>query len=289
MKFKNEFIDKYSKLTNFKEYEKAISQHPKKSLRVNTLKSTVKKVKEALEKRGYPLQPIPWCKEGFYFKAKKRQAIGNLMEHWKGLFYVQSSLSMLPPLILNPSEKDKVLDMCASPGSKTSQLASMMNNKGIIVANDLEEHRIRLLKITLQRLGVMNTVVTKMDGRRIKEKFDKILLDSPCSGTGIIMGSSQRSETSKESWSENRIKNYSKLQKQLAKNAFSLLKEGGTLIYSTCSLDPEEDEEVVEYLETLGAKTQPINITLKGKTKKWVKIWPQDYEVGGFFISKLKK
>jgi len=181
--FKEKFIERYSKLTNFKKFKEYSLKQQDKSIRVNTLKITTPKLKSKLN--DFKLKKIPWCKEGFFISGS-RTDLGNLSEHGLGYFYIQEASSMIPPLVLNPKD-DLVLDMAAAPGSKTTQMAAMMKNSGVIIANDLDYKRIVSLNSNLQRCGVSNTVTTMMEGRFLKNyHFDKILLDAPCSGTGTI-------------------------------------------------------------------------------------------------------
>ncbi|MBM3200268.1 NOL1/NOP2/sun family putative RNA methylase, partial [Candidatus Woesearchaeota archaeon] len=203
-----------------------------------------------------------------------------------------------------PKEDDLVLDLCASPGSKTTQAAAMMKNKGLIIANDNQISRLKPLQINLQRCGVTNTVITLMEGRWFKNyprKFDKIMVDAPCSGIGTIRKSPQTVQW----WNPNFIKQMAGIQKQLLESAFGLLNEGGVLVYSTCTLEPEENEGVVDYLigSYDNAKVENIHLEIKksepvsefeGKTyspevKKCLRIWPQDNDTEGFFVAKIRK
>jgi NOL1/NOP2/sun family putative RNA methylase len=272
---------------------------------VNTLKISVKELKERLEK-NWTLEQTPWCKEGFWIEhgKKERRDIGNLMEHTLGYFYLQEAASMMPPVVLDPKPEEIVLDIAASPGSKTTQIAQYMENKGILIANDYTYERMKPLCINLQRCGVTNAIVTLMEGQRFKRsgiEFDRVLVDAPCSGTGTI----RKSLKTIGIWNPDMIKRLSITQKQLIETGFNLLKEHGTMVYSTCSLEPEEDESVVDFLinKYENAKLQEIKLNLKrsdavlefdGKKyndeiKKCLRIWPQDNDSEGFFVAKIKK
>lgn len=288
MEFKQKFIEKYSRLTDFEEYKKAIQTNLPRSIRINTLKISVDEAKEKL--RDFNLKQVPWCNTGFYIEEEKRD-IGTTKEHKEGMFFIQSSVSMIPSMVLNPNEKDIVLDVSASPGGKTSHLASLMNNRGIMVANDINPKRIRILELNLERCSVMNTIITMMDGRRLKGEYDKILLDAPCTASGNIVGNNRETRRILNIWNENSTKKMSMLQKDLIEHTFSLLKDNGILVYSTCSLEPEEDEEVVDYLlnKNNNAKLEDIDLDIKVKDKKYFKIWPQDNNTEGFFVAKIRK
>lgn len=287
----------------------------KKSIRINTIKVkdktdglyniniTVRDLIDRLKEKGWELRKIPFYEYGYWIE--NFVDVGKTEEFILGYYHTQEAASMIPPIVLDPKENDVILDMAAAPGSKTSQIAMHMNNNGLIIANDVDSIRIAALADNLQRLGVINTIITKMDGREIDKlgiKFDKVLLDAPCSATGAI----RKSISALTKWSENVIRRLSKLQKQLILKAFDVLKERGILVYSTCSIDVEENEEVVDYLlkNRENAKIERINIeNLKhsepilewnGKEydpdiKYTLRIYPWDNDTEGFYIAKIKK
>ena len=300
--FKEKFIERYSKLTDFEEFKKYSLSFLRRSIRVNTLKISVNEIKKRMS-RDFELTPVPWCKQGFWIDhVKGRRAIGNTIEHALGYIYVQEAASMIPPIVLDPKPGEIVLDMCAAPGSKSSQIAALMKNKGILVANDIKGDRIASLGINVQRMGISNILITQMSGERFKgSEFDKILVDAPCSGTGTI----RKSLKTLNLWNPNTIKRIAGLQRKLIDTAFNCLKKGGTLVYSTCSLEPEEDEGVVNYLinKYKNAKLQDIELNIKRspavlrfeddiyskEIKKCLRIWPQDNDTEGFFVAKIRK
>ena len=300
VKFKEEFIKRYSELTDFEKFKKYSLMFLRKSIRVNTLKTSVEEVVSRL-KGKIELTPIPWCKEGFWVKSERRD-FGNMLEHQMGYFYIQEAASMIPPIVLNPKEDETILDMCASPGSKTTQIAQYMKNTGVLVANDVATTRLKALGFNLQRMGVSNTVVTMISGRKFSGfEFDRILVDAPCSGMGTI----RKSFKTIKMWNPNSIKRLCRTQKQLAKTAFENLKAGGTMVYSTCTTEPEENEGVMDYIlnEFENAKLQKISLDIKraepivefekdvysSEVKKCLRIWPQDNDTEGFFVAKIKK
>jgi tRNA (cytosine49-C5)-methyltransferase len=291
MKFKPTFVEKYSQLTDFDAYTKCVSMFARKSLRVNTLKSSAAILLPLLEQQGWCCEQVPWCQEGYYLSHdQQRRDIGNSEEHKKGYFFVQKSVSMIPSLALDPRPGDKVLDACAAPGGKTTHLASLMKNKGILVANEQDNYRINGLIANLERCGVMNAVVTKMNVFGLKEKgFDKVLLDAPCSGSGLIKGETQRSLKTLQAWNPNYIKSMGKVQQKMLAYVYGLVKKGGTLVYSTCSLEPEENEEVVDSLLATGGRLETISLPVKAKDTKYLRIWPQDNNTEGFFVAKIRK
>ena len=302
---KPEFEKRYRKLLGerYDEFLKYSLAYINKSIRVNTLKTTIAGVKASLEKQDFALLQIPWCKEGFWVKGP-RTDLGNLQEHLLGHIYIQEAASMLPATVLKPRPGEIVLDMCASPGSKTTQMASLMENKGLLIANDISGMRMKPLGLNLQRSGIMNVVVTVMHGQQFRTRdveFDKILVDAPCSGTGTI----RRSPDTLRIWNPGMIKRLSKTQKSLIEAAFESLKNGGEMVYSTCSTEPEENEEVIDFLlnkystATLEkidlpiVKSDPVlhfeNKRYSNEIKKCLRIWPQDNNTEGFFVAKINK
>lgn len=298
---KKDFKDRYSSLTDLDKLMQYIQGQERKSLRVNTIKMEVQDLKIRLSDK-LELKQIPWCKEGFFVKRKARFALGSLLEHSLGYFYIQEASSMIPAQVLSPTKDDLVLDIAAAPGSKTTQMAALMKNRGLIVANDIKYERLKALAINLTRMGVLNTVVTLMHGLAFKtNKFDKILLDAPCSGTGTL----RKSPKTLEIYNTSMITKLSKTQQILLLGAFDNLKPNAALVYSTCSLEPQENEGVVDYLlsQRKNATLEKISLDLKsskpvldfkGKNynseiKKCLRVWPQDNDTDGFFVAKIRK
>src|SRR3989344_2893321 len=302
--FKEPFIERYSNLTDFEEFKKYSLSFLRRSIRVNTIKISIDKLQKRLEK-SWNLEQIPWCKEGFYIEhiKKERRDIWNLIEHSLGYFYTQEAASMIPPLVLEPEESDTILDMAASPGSKTTQISALMDNKGILVANDINSERMKPLSLNVQRCGITNCIVTMMYGQRFSGfQFDKILLDAPCSGTGTI----RKSLKTLRIWNPLMVQRLAHTQKSLIEIAFNNLKPGGTLVYSTCSNEPEENEAVIDFLLNKYENAKLEEIKLKNikrsnailefegneyneEIKKCLRIWPQDNDTEGFFVAKIKK
>lgn len=303
IEFKPAFIERYSALTDWEPFKKYSLSFLRRSIRVNTLKANITETKKSIEAKGWKLEQIPWCKEGFWISHPDRKDVGNLWEHHLGQIYVQEAASMIPPLVLQPKAGDIVLDMCAAPGSKATQMAAMMENKGLLVTNDYKGMRIQSLGINLQKSGSTNSIISLMSGTKFKDfQFDKILVDAPCSGTGTI----RKSLKTIRIWNPGMIKKIAKEQKRLAVNAFNNLKPGGTMVYSTCSLEPEENEGVVDHILETFPNAEVEKVTLPGlklcepvlefekkkynpQVKHVLRIWPQDNDTEGFFVCKIKK
>ncbi|HUS50175.1 MAG TPA: RsmB/NOP family class I SAM-dependent RNA methyltransferase [Candidatus Paceibacterota bacterium] len=308
------FKERISKLLKNKEDEedfwKIIREEPVDSIRCNTLKISPDELKEKLEARGWKIkQPFSEYPEIMIIEESsnlKPGELGKSIEHLLGYYYVQEISSMLPILALSPQENDIVLDLCAAPGSKTSQISAMMQNKGTIIANDKDIGRISILATNLERCGCTNVIITRNDAvqlcnrlTKIKMKFDKILLDVPCSGEGTLRSSSKTLLM----WNLKMIQKLSRLQKKIAASAISLLKPEGTLVYSTCTHTPEENEQVVDFLaERFNMQVEKINLPVKCRegitswenenfsqeVKNCCRIYPQDNNTEGFFVAKLK-
>jgi len=299
------FEERYKELlgSRYDEFMKYSLSYIRKCIRVNTLKTSVEEVKSRLGPR-WVLEPISWCPEGFFisFKDGKRFDIGNIPEHQLGFFYVQDAASMIPPVVLEPKPGDTVLDLCSAPGSKTTQIAAMMNNEGVLVANDIDVQRIKPLGMNLNRSGVTNCVVVTRGNKKFEnEYFDRVLVDAPCSGTGTI----RRSLKTLMMWSPGLIKKLSRIQKTLILRGFETLKPGGTMVYSTCTLEPEENEAIVSWLleNNPDADVLPISLDIvrseavtewqgtkyDEQIKHCLRILPQDNDTEGFFVCKIKK
>ena len=284
MEFKKKFIEKYEKLTNFKEYSRAVDKFARKSIRINTLKFSIKDVKKSLEKNGWKLEKVGWCKEGFFVEHKDgRLDIGNTEEYKKGMFFSQGVGSMIPAQFM---KLKLVLDMCAAPGGKTHHLACLMKNKGKIVSNEPNTYRRNVMKLNLDRCGVKNVRLDNQEAEKYMcgELFDSILVDAPCSGSGLIMGNIDRTKKLVKEWNPNMIK-----------KSYSCLKEKGRIVYATCSLEPEEDEQVVEWFlekhkDCKLVKPKALNgFKIKSSCKDYIKIWPQYCGTIGFFVAVIDK
>jgi tRNA (cytosine49-C5)-methyltransferase len=309
IEIKDGFKKRYECLTCWDEFKEYSLSFLRRSIRVNTLKISVDELKERMSKE-WKLEPVPWCEEGFWIDHKGegenyRRDVGNTLEHQLGYIYIQEAASMIPPVVLDPKPGEVVLDMCAAPGSKTTQIAQYMQNKGIIIANDFMGKRLAALGINLQRVSTLNTMMTLMKGNWFEKsgiEFDKVLVDAPCSGTGTI----RKSLKTLRIWNPNMIKKIASEQRRLINTGFNVLKKGGTLVYSTCSLEPEEDEAIVDFLigKYDNARVEEINLKdlkkgniiteFEGKkyseeVKKCLRIWPQDNDTEGFFVCKIKK
>nr|WP_035481976.1 16S rRNA (cytosine(1407)-C(5))-methyltransferase RsmF [Gallaecimonas xiamenensis] len=280
----------------------AACQRPlRRAIRVNTLKISVADFAEQMAQKGWQLETIPWCDTGFWLQRPDEDLpLGNEPEHLLGLFYVQEASSMLPPQALWHCLSEapaKVLDVAAAPGSKTTQLAALMNNQGLLVANEYSGSRVKVLHANLQRLGVSNCALCHFDGKvfgpALPDTFDAILLDAPCGGEGTI----RKDPDALKDWAQSHIDAISEVQQGLIESAFQALKVGGVLVYSTCTLNTQENQGVLAFLAArFGEAVERVSLeglfdgaeqalTEQGE----LHIWPQIYDSEGFFVAAVRK
>ena len=308
------FLERVRKLlpnkSDYQSYLEILKVPPVKSIRCNVLKISPTELKKKLEEKTWKIKQN-WKNHPEIMIVEDNLEPGELgraLEHLLGYYYVQELASMLPVMVLQPNPNELILDLCSSPGSKTTQIASEIQNTGTIIANEISLGRIKILASNLERCGVINTIITKKDGigfcKRLKQEginFDKILVDAPCSGEGTLRSSPKTYLM----WNIKTIKNLSKLQKNLVSSALEILKPNGELVYSTCTHAPEENEEVVDFIlkKFSNVKIQKISLPIKTRegitkwgekeyskeVKKSCRIYPQDNNTEGFFIAKFKK
>lgn len=246
-------------VSDYNNFLAALSNPLRTTFRISPIKAKREEILDLL--RDISTSPLSFYEDGFMVNAD-HLALGNHLAHFLGYIYIQEASSMIPPLVLGPSPGDRVLDLCAAPGSKTTQLARIMQNKGLIVANDIRLDRIKALAFNLDRMGVCNTLITHLNGNRIgrllEGYFDRILIDAPCSSEATI----NKSRAVLYHWGEMNIERMSRIQIGLIISGFRSLRKGGILTYSTCTFAPEENELVVDYLlrKFPEADILPINI-----------------------------
>ncbi len=345
-------FDRYSSFTNLDLLKAASNKPLRKSLRVNTLKSSVAQFKKWAGERGWKLNPVLWCPEAFFIDRNDHSvALGKDILHLLGHVYMQEAASMLPAVLLEAQPGEVILDMSAAPGSKTTQIGAMMGSpstaasgasgggggrgegvsenrggrgEGVLVANDVQEKRLWTLKSSLHRCGVRNNIVTKKVGqwfaKNMTERFDRVLCDAPCTA----QGTSRKDADALLYCSLENIGKMARLQRELLEAAVHACKVGGRIVYSTCTLTPEENEEVVvsilhkfagqveivdprtelrvsgfgfrEILDRAIADSVVVqeaddsrNSQLATRNLPLLRLWPHSFDTEGFFCAVLRK
>jgi len=273
----------------------------RRSIRVNTLKISVNDFLSLVAPYHWQLTPIPWCDAGFWIERHDETVpLGSTAEHLSGLFYIQEASSMLPVSALFYAEAQSpqaVLDVAAAPGSKTTQIAAKMNNAGIVIANEYSASRVKVLHANVTRCGIRDVALTHFDGRvfgaALPEMFDAVLLDAPCSGEGVV----RKDPDALRNWSQASSDAIAQTQIELIESAFHTLKPGGTLVYSTCTLNPQENQHVCLELKRRypdAVEIVPLNQLFAGAEQAitpegFLHVFPQIYDCEGFFVAKLRK
>ena len=271
------------------------SKNRKVTFRVNTLKTNINDVIKILDDNNIKYKRVLWCDEAFIIENVKEYKIRSLDIYKNGEIYMQSLSSMLPPIILNPKENMDILDMTAAPGGKTTQIATMLKNKSNITAIEMNKIRAEKLKYNIEKQGASSVYVMEQDARKIDDffSFDSILLDAPCSGSGTINSNDFKLE---KVFTKKLIEKSIKSQRELLNKAIRILKKGSTMVYSTCSILEDENENIIrEILETKKVELEEINFRgieelprLPEKIKGTLLVMPSE-EYEGFFVAKLKK
>ena len=267
----------------------------KATFRVNTLKSDRDKVEKILKENGIIYKKVPFYSDAFIMENVRENEIRELDIYKNGEIYMQSLSSMLPPIILEPKENMDILDMTAAPGGKTTEIAALVENKSRITAVEMNKIRAEKLKYNLEKQGATCVYVMEQDARKIDDffSFDEILLDAPCSGSGTLNMDNPKLE---KTFTKELIKKSVKSQTVLLRKAINILKKGSEMVYSTCSILKEENEEIIEsVLKT--KKVEIVDIKFPGmeelpklptKIEGTMCVMPtEEYE--GFFVAKLKK
>ena len=243
--YPNAFLQRMENLLGgeYEAFRESLEGTRAQGLRLNCLKGREEDVRN-LCRKAFHLSPVPWAREGYYCEEGDRP--GKHPYHEEGLYYIQEPSAMAPAALLSPLPGERVLDLCAAPGGKTTQLAAMMDGRGLLVCNEIHPARAKILSQNVERMGIGNAVVTNMDSgslsSRFPEYFHRILVDAPCSGEGMF----RKDPEARTEWSPDKVELCSLRQREILHNAAAMVKPGGFLVYSTCTFAPEEDEETIE-------------------------------------------
>ena len=271
----------------YDDFKKALLEKPVKGLYLNRNKKNVEKVLEEQYIEHHPIVENGYLYDENYHPGRSAYFLA-------GLYYIQEPSAMLVADALPIEPDDFVLDMCAAPGGKSCEIASRLTGEGVLIANDIEASRARVLSENVERFGLDNTIVTNVDPMRFtkqfQEAFDKIVLDAPCSGEGMF----RKLEQAVDTWSEDKVLECAHIQKNLLKGAYDMLKQGGMVIYSTCTYSYEENEAMVHFaVDELGFELLPLSKThglCPGvDLDEVVRCYPHHYRGEGHFIALLRK
>jgi NOL1/NOP2/sun family putative RNA methylase len=332
-RFPKAFVERYSQfIPDFGAFLDAMHRPLRRTFRVNTLKATRGQVMDLMADLNP--EPLPWFELGFSLPESgdspgegtrprsdatnasrmcpQREdsphfpSIGKRIEHFIGLIYVQEAASMAPPLVLRPQPGERVLDIAAAPGSKTTEMSAMMGNTGIIISNDPSPTRVRGLIGNVDRAGCLNVAVCRMDGlalaKAVAGTCDRVLVDAPCSSEGTI----RKSRQALDRWSVVAIRRFPAIQRRLILAGYLALRPGGVMVYSTCTVAPEENESVVAHLLAGHPEAELLEADLPGMKMRpglveWEherfpdsvslcrRILPQDNDTEPFFLALIRK
>lgn len=261
------------------------------TIRVNTIKSNLEKIKQELNKQNILFRTVEWYQEALVIENVREDKIRDLEIYKNGEIYMQSLSSMLPAVILSPKKDENILDMTAAPGGKTTQIAALSNNESMITACEKNKIRAERLKYNIDKQGVKKVNIMIEDARKLSDffSFDKILLDAPCSGSGT-------ENIYKENFTQELINRSVKAQEELLKKALKLLKQGKDMVYSTCSILKEENEDI---LKKALAKSNAEIVPIEKELLKGIPLLPASLEgvicvaptylYEGFFVAKIRK
>jgi len=273
-------------------------------VRVNTIKATPERVRRAYDEAGVGYETVDWHDGLLRLEA---ESPGNSWPYVHGWVYGQEEVSAVPALVLDPGPGERVFDAAAAPGSKTTQLAALMDDTGLLAANDNNLGRLSALRSNAERCGVTNVVVTKQDARNVslkpfeEERFDRALVDAPCSCEGTI----RKNPDALEGWTRSHVEGIAGVQKGILKRAVEVTRPGGTVVYSTCTFAPEENEAVLDFvlgerdcrlvefdlpdpLESSPGVTEWEGESFDLSVRRARRIYPHQNDTGGFFCAKLE-
>ena len=283
----------------YEDFIKSYKDDRNQGFRINTLKISVK---EFQDKSPFTIKKVPWAKEGFYYGENDRP--GKHPYHEAGLYYIQEPSAMAVGEIIDPMPGERILDLCAAPGGKTTHIAAKMSQEGFLLANEIHPARAKILSQNVERMGIKNAVITNENPERLAQRFpgyfDRILVDAPCSGEGMFRKDPQACEE----WSLENVAMCAYRQLDILKHAGSMLRPGGRLVYSTCTFSPEENEGVISKFLNTAPEFEVENVQVyedfdKGRADwienaaenidRTIRIWPHKLQGEGHYIAVLRK
>ncbi len=314
-------FDRYASfIPDFEGFQAALRRPMPTHIRVNTLRMDPGDFERSVRRWGGDLRPLRWYRAGF--EAPPVGALsrpGTTLEYFLGLYHVQGASSMVPPLALEPKPGERVLDLCAAPGSKTSQIGELMRNEGFVLANDLFVDRLKVLKAHLERLGIVNACISHRSGESFPggglPPFQRVLVDAPCSGEGTVRGVAEHGRTGHEGESEQAYRErreaelgkLHRLQRALLRRAANLVEPGGVVVYATCTYSPLENEAVIDDVlrarDDLAVEELPVDVPgaepglrtyegtrFRAEVARARRLYPhRAVDSAGFFICRLRR
>jgi len=292
-------LERYREIIDdWQAFESACSEPLPFIARTNTLRTNASDLVERIAATGAGACQLPWASEAIELD----RAPGGLIEHWLGLLYAQEAVQLLPVIVLDPQPEERVLDLCAAPGGKSTHIGARMRNTGCLVANEPNGRRQMGLLANINRLGLLNVVVTAYQGENfpMAERFDRILVDAPCSAEGTL----RKESSMRDGASRAVIERLARLQRRLIVRAFDLLSPEGVLVYSTCTFAPEENEAIVASLmEQRDALVTPVELPVPSAAglASWGeesfptevqgcrRIYPHHINSGGGFVARITR
>ena len=285
---------------DYENYKQCLDKPMHHGIRVNTHKISVE---EFLKICPFDLKSVPWCSNGFYYDEKK-DTPSKHPYYYAGLYYIQEPSAMTPASVIPVKSNERVLDICAAPGGKSTELAAKLDGTGVLISNDISASRAKALLKNIEVFGIPNAVITSEPPNKLAEKFpyyfDKILIDAPCSGEGMF----RKSYSMVTAWEKNGNELFSNIQKSILNEIVKMLKPGGMILYSTCTFSPLENEKSIEYLLSLDDSLSIVDFnkyecfddghpewsdTGKEDLKKCARLWPHKIEGEGHFVCLVKK
>ena len=274
----NEFLEDIEEILKdeYDDFIKSYEESKTTGLRINTIKIDKKKL---FDLELFDLNQIPWAEEGFYYDDKIDRPGRNPL-HEAGAYYLQepSAMSVIPKADIK--EGEKVLDMCAAPGGKSTYILSKLNDTGLLVSNEINASRIKALGENLERFGARNCIITNTDSNSLRKTFngyfDKVIIDAPCSGQGMF----RKDEVAISDWSYAKVVECQSIQKEIIRDGYKMLKKDGILIYSTCTFSREENEHVINEFISEYPHAELIEME---------RLWPHKIKGEGHFVAKIKK
>lgn len=284
----NEFFLRMKNILNdeYDEFVKALEKPAYQSIHINFNKDTEDEIANK-----YHLKAHPYVKNGYYFNKEEIQ-LGKLPYHEAGLYYIQEPSAMLVSELADIKKGMRVLDMCAAPGGKSTKAGILAGDEGLLICNDISNSRAKILSENIERFGLKNTLVSNIDpvmfSKYLPNFFDVIIVDAPCSGEGMF----RKLDQAKSTWSLEKVEECAMIQKNLIKAAYECLKPGGTLIYSTCTYELEENEhQITEALQNYDFELIPIEMKegYSSILEGTIRLYPHKFNGEGHFIAKLRK